>query len=329
MKTKDIKTILKSEADKVEIKDFSSNILARANLVPLDKEEIDVKPRKRISIISKILVPTLSLGLVCVFCVLLFIRFNNNQTTPPIYTTVTKAKELIGYEVIQGTNLIDNSNSLLKRKLSNSEFEQECKTIHKHLVNAEMLMNKEDIDITIEVSDDKNYQYKMLFDYKDVTGDVVKYVYYYNEEALNDDDDDKDIDEVNSKISGIVFIDSKKWIVEGEKEVEKDEYEIELTFRDPENPNSYFSISQETEVNENEYEYKFYNNGNVKVVKQEIEKNEMSLEIKENNQTKKYEFEYKKNGFICKLEDDEEIEIAIQNDNYTYKYKDYTISLKK
>lgn len=55
----------------------------------------------------------------------------------------------------------------------------------------------------------------------------------------------------------------------------------------------------------------------------------MSLEIKENNQTKKYEFEYKKNGFICKLEDDEEIEIAIQNDNYTYKYKDYTISLKK
>ena len=329
MKTKDIKTILKSEADKVEIKDFSSNILARANLVPLDKEEIVVKPRKRISIISKILVPTLSLGLVCVFCVLLFIRFNNNQTTPPIYTTVTKAKELIGYEVIQGTNLIDNSNSLLKRKLSNSEFEQECKTIHKHLVNAEMLMNKEDIDITIEVSDDKNYQYKMLFDYKDVTGDVVKYVYYYNEEALNDDDDDKDIDEVNSKISGIVFIDSKKWIVEGEKEVEKDEYEIELTFRDPENPNSYFSISQETEVNENEYEYKFYNNGNVTVVKQEIEKNEMSLEIKENNQTKKYEFEYKKNGFICKLEDDEEIEIAIQNDNYTYKYKDYTISLKK
>ena len=329
MKTKDIKTILKSEADKVEIKDFSSNILARANLVPLDKEEIVVKPRKRISIICKILVPTLSLGLVCVFCVLLFIRFNNNQTTPPIYTTVTKAKELIGYEVIQGTNLIDNSNSLLKRKLSNSEFEQECKTIHKHLVNAEMLMNKEDIDITIEVSDDKNYQYKMLFDYKDVTGDVVKYVYYYNEEALNDDDDDKDIDEVNSKISGIVFIDSKKWIVEGEKEVEKDEYEIELTFRDPENPNSYFSISQETEVNENEYEYKFYNNGNVTVVKQEIEKNEMSLEIKENNQTKKYEFEYKKNGFICKLEDDEEIEIAIQNDNYTYKYKDYTISLKK
>ena len=155
MKTKDIKTILKSEADKVEIKDFSSNILARANLVPLDKEEIDVKPRKRISIISKILVPTLSLGLVCVFCVLLFIRFNNNQTTPPIYTTVTKAKELIGYEVIQGTNLIDNSNSLLKRKLSNSEFEQECKTIHKHLVNAEMLMNMQREYLTVDIINKK------------------------------------------------------------------------------------------------------------------------------------------------------------------------------
>lgn len=328
MKTKDIKSILKSEADKVEIKDFSSDILARANLIPLDNE-VKVKPKRRISILSKILVPTISLAVVCIFCVLLIFRFNGNGKTP-IYTTVTKAKELIGYEVLQGTSFIDNSNSsLFKKKLSEDEFRKEINNIHKHLINAEMLLNKDDIEIKIEVSDDKNYQYKMLFNYKDVNSNNVDYVYYYNEEPLNDEDDDEDIDEVNSKISGIVYIDSKKWLIEGEKEVEKDEFEIELTFKDPENPNSYFTISQETEVNENEYEYKFYNNGNVKVVKQEIENNEMTLEIKDNNQTKKYEFEYKKNEFICKLEDDEEIQILIEKDCYKYIYKDYEISLNK
>ena len=344
MNKKDVVKIIKAKADKIEYPDLTDQILSKIdfdNALPLEeKEEVILKTPKR----KTRLVPLFTLiSTVLVVVLLLFIpKFigkGENIDSHDSLFEVTKLKTMIGYELYSGASLIDvnSNNAIVNRakldKLTNKELADK---IQNALVASEMLMNKENFDIKLVESDNKNYKVLMKCSYTDTTGDLVSYDFYYNETTDKDFDD---IDQVNSKIDGMIIIDGNNYQVKGTKEVENNEFELELKFYL--NNKDYFVVEQESETDENEYKYTLFKNDRiVKEIEHSIEvegtKKEATYKVydKVSNINDTISLVYKNNIINAELESNDlsdtiEVEIEVFADHYLYKFSDDEIIVPK
>ena len=163
-----------------------------------------------------------------------------------------------------------------------------------HLV--ESILSDGAYSVNAEQSDREGYSVKETILYRDMLGNTLEYVLYYNEigpgaktagyavskdfDDRDDDDrdDDRDVDrydddrdeaEKEYRIEGIMLIDGAEYAVRGEKESETDgdetENETNFTVVLDEAANSYLRVqySSETETGEaeQEYTYSVYENG--------------------------------------------------------------------
>ena len=147
-----------------------------------------------------------------------------------------------------------------------------------------------------------DYQKMYTITTSDLDGNTSNYKFYFNESILVDeDDDDNDIDnEQEFHLSGIVINNDVTYKMEGKKEIEEGEFEVEFKIMIDEL--NYVVVEQEIEDNEEEYKYTSYTNGK-KTLEYELEfevnKNKVEVEFKEKSGTlkKKTKFEsVEKNG---------------------------------
>lgn len=328
MKNKELKKILKIEADKIEISDYSDDILSKVNPVMEEKED---KKRKYIYVLSPIFA--------FVMCILLILSINLFSDKKEDSVVVSRAKELFGYELIALGNSIeiDNNGSikLLSSLVNNNHNNEIANTINEHLTTGEMLFNKNAVNVKYgnNVNALYNYSFMLEASYLDNSGYLVEYILYYDE--IKKIDSDEDIDEVSSFLNGVMVINSIEYEVKGEKEVENDEFEIMLIIYTDED--NYIKITQETEINENEYKYEYYEDGNlVKEISLEIEYKDnikvMSIEIEELGMEKEFEFIYLDSKIKCEYEDDSneyEVIIDVFKDYYLYHFQEGNIRINR
>ena len=114
----------------------------------------------------------------------------------------------------------------------------------------------DEAECSIEVLEDDIYQYKLTAKYK-VLNDWIETIIYYNEEAIDEKyKDEIDLDEVETKISGIIVQEGKRNEFFGTKEIEEDEVEVELTLKM--NDEEYLKVSHEKESDEEDLKFEFY-----------------------------------------------------------------------
>ena len=129
----------------------------------------------------------------------------------------------------------------------------------------------------------------MLVSYEDAQSYRINYTVYYNETEKN---------ETETELIGLFILNDRAYPMRGEKSVENDECEMELTIYMEEN--TYISVSNETSINENEYEYTYVEDG--VVVK------DVSMSVSSENGESKTEIELTENGKT--VEDVEEYSIG-------------------
>ena len=340
MKNKEVKECLKTAYEDLSNPNFNSDLISKLEIARLSQKKDEVRNQKAH---SKWLIPSLSGAFACLAIVLITVFTLPGQTsinsTPssilnPNQLPLTKAKSVIGNEIILASILTDNekTSTLKMARLAQDDYESNVYLIHDYLVTGEMLLNKQDVTMEIYYNDNQDYSYcyKMVINYIDAFNNSLDYIFYYNETPLEYDSDD-DHDEISITFDGIIIIDNFEYHIEGTRENEEnEEFSIETTISL--NNQKIVTIEQETEVNENEYTYILYqNNHPYKEVSQEIEtennKKAMQIEIKENNEERTFNFEYLTNHQItCEYEyEDEESGEEVEIELHITEYNSYYI----
>ena len=195
------------------------------------------------------------------------------------------------------------------------------------------------VDVTVDVSEREEYEYAMNIQFVDMSGEFETYVLHYNETIVDEDEEDGEFESI---IEGVLVINGTEYEVYGEREVEPEEEEFELTARlDDEN---YVVIKYEVEEEHDEYEFElqieiFIDNQLAKRVEIEFEREddetEMELKFIEGNRESEYEFEIEEDGNETTIDiefkitedgnlvEEGEIEILIVYDEET---GDYTVT---
>ena len=341
MKKEEIITKLKSSYEQIETQHFNNDLISRCEDARLNQEVIEAK--KKFAFPFKLIFPIASTcliaGIIALGVTLPRIRGEiSSSIDNPSTVTLTKAKSVISNEIMLASILTDNNDlGLRSLRLARNEknqslgYEETISLIHEYLLTGELLLNKENFVTNIYYNEDENhpYQYLMEVSYTDDL-DNLSYKFYYSEYKRYEYDDEDDLDEISIIFEGELIIDNETYQVNGYRENEEDEYQIET--------NIYYlnerilSIEQETEINENEYTYTYYrNNHEYRKVSQEVEidnnKKEMSISVEENNKELEFQFEYlMENKIYCEFELEEgdvesEIELMIEEraDYYIYK----------
>lgn len=340
MKTKDLKKLLQKEANQIPIGNYQQQILSRVQVEDIAEEKMPVKKKKLGLWLSSLIATTACICFV-LFAVLVPTKSNHPTPLPP---QVSRAKQLLSYEMVALGNVVDSSYEStlqIKRKQEpTNEQKQIVAEIHEYLITGEMMLNKEDITIQNQINEDKNYQdyaYKLVVSYQS----SMDYTLYYNEQTLFEEDEDEDIDEVASKLEGVMIKNEIPFLIEGKKEVENDEFECELIIYEDATKQNYIKINQETETNENEYAYEFFKDGRcIRELSLEVEiennRKEMSIDIQEGNLEKEFTFEYNLtlDEIRCTYENDtddieiKDIIIYIHDNYYLYVFSKYDVEIK-
>lgn len=331
MKNKEIKQILKEQAYQFSIPDRQKEILSN---VKYDPAVTTKRSKRKVGLLfSTLAVVAASL----VFIVSFLLTQPGSKTLPTL--TVSRAKEMMSYEALALGNIVDEQSTFraLRRSKGEAIDEQEiAQEIHDYLLTGEMMLTKENIEISYNYNENKDYPYtyQLQVTYIDQTTFQSNYTLYFNEERKIKSK--KDLDEVATKFEGIMLKDDQEYQIKGEKEVEEDEFEMSMILYKA-NKKDYIKISQETEINENEFEYEFYENDEkVKELSLEVENKddckEMSIKIKELESEKKFEFVYLKDKINCRYErdnDEGEIEIYVFADYYLYRFENTDIKIER
>lgn len=225
----------------------------------------------------------------------------NNQT--PNNANKASFKDMYSLSALSGINMLNMGNApSLKKKAANLTDVEKAEILKKlevvdNLISGNMITSKE------ENSDLADYQKMYTISTSNLDGNTSSYKFYFNESIIvdEDDDNDKDIDdEQEFHLSGIVINNDVTYKMEGKKEIEDDEFEVEFKIMIDEL--NYVKVEQEIEDNEEEYKYTSYTNGK-KTLEYELEfevnKNKVEVEFKEKSGTskKKTKFEsVEKNG---------------------------------
>lgn len=170
-----------------------------------------------------------------------------------------------------------------------SQIKDYLPTVEAALYNQSLMTNSK-----VLPSDREGYQTKVLISYTDIAMTNQSITMYYNETLMQDydDDDDWDDQEEEYRIDGLIIVNDNEYKMFGEKELDRDEYEISFTYQVDED--SYVKVEQEIENDESEFNYTVINNRRkVYEYSLEIENNEVELEVKDRNLgVEKMEFKF-------------------------------------
>lgn len=338
MNKRKIESRIKMEANQIEIPDLKQEILARIpNRAPVVKQS-----KKRFSFSIRFSYVTVVLVLL-LLGVLFVSNLNKDGIEEPTTETpslpvepnmkrVSETEKAYAKQAATVVGFIGDENgivgvvqsmSYISSYSKDNEYEELAKEINQYFAAVSKLLSEEDAVYTIEVLEDSNYMYKLTIE-NSILNDVYETVIYYSEEAIAENNKHKeDLDEISTKLSGIIVSGDGEFSFTGTKEVSEDECEIELIIKF--SNNNYVKVSQEIEKGEREYEYKFYS-GNpkeghkaYKTVEIEIEdrkndkdgKKDVEVEIEENGKSFEISFKYGKDN-------SDYVDVNYHNDNKHY-----------
>ncbi len=270
-----------------------------------------------------------------------------DDNTPP--TTVLKEKDnAIGFSAMSSVLALDSlsiTNGSTNPLAMNNPLLMDAQTQYNLLEDIDILedyypiintfLNQQDgFDVEVELSDNPDYEYKMLIHFADITGTDKVYEFHYNETI-----DGEDEDEQESTIDGIMLIGTQTYTVTGERAISDEEESLEMRASlDEEN---YVIIEYETETETEsqaiEYYYEVYQNDTLlRSMEIEFEDNneetEMAMVFIENNIIREFAFEIEMDDDIRIIEiefvitendeviDEGEIEGIIRYDETLEKY---------
>lgn len=228
-------------------------------------------------------------------------------------------KDMYSLSALSGINMLNMGNTSALKKKATNLTDVEKSEILKKLEIVDNLISGNMITSSEENSDLVDYQKMYSISTSDLDGNTSSYKFYYNESVIVDEDDgDDEVDnEQEFHLSGIVINNDITYKMEGKKEIEDSEFEVEFKIMIDEL--NYVKVEQEIEDNEEEYKYTSYTNGK-KTLEYELEfevnKNKVEVEFKEKNGTskKKTKFEsVEKNG-------KKEVKISIEENKIKTNY---------
>lgn len=249
------------------------------------------------------------------------------------FGSLNTAKEIYGFSAASAGTLISAMNEggsaakLMSVKAYTEVSDDETiAMLDNYMRLVESLLSEGSFQISQSESDRKEYAVKETVSYKDMLGNKVEYVLYYNETELpadrDDDDDDDEDDERNYSIAGVMVVDGTDYAIVGEKETEQEEGETESEskFTVALSEGKELVVKQELEregrETENKFVYSLYENGVL------VEKSSFEYENEENET--EIEFTMFKDGKTQIFYFEEEkgaIEIKIGDKNGAAKYR--------
>lgn len=329
---KQLSKMINDECNQIKIPDLAKTIKNRQDF---PKEAVTNAPIKKHAF--KLSFSFVALACILILCCFMIPSFFKTVNPGPIETD--KPSSTKTQLMVQATSLFNLAFSLedtsmdIKYFVSNSNinYDENSKEILEYLEMVEQFFNDDNSVYTITKLENEKYQYKGTISVN-INGLLDKYTMYFNETPLDSKEDDDDIDEISSKLEGIIKNNLYEFKIEGIKEVEQDECEVELKLY-LDDDNNFIIMNQEIENRENEYSYEVYENGQC-IKKIEIEVNDekgvgkKTIELTEEDMKAKIEKEFSfefNNGIIeCSFEDNEvEIDclITMTEDYYIFNYK--------
>ena len=230
MNKKQIESRIKIEASKIEVPDLKQQILAQVpNRKVVEKEE-----KKGFNFGIRF---SYALTL-CLVVILAVVIFSNNNT--PGISPVTKAvgnvekayaKQVVtlaGFAADMDTpQLVSYVGTLNETEETN--YDDIATKINEYFKVVSLLLDEASTKYEIEVLENSEYTYKLTAKYTVLT-DEYKTVIYYNEKPVDEKYKDKDdLDEIETTIEGVVEQGTFKRNFFGNKEIEEDEIEVEIT----------------------------------------------------------------------------------------------------
>ncbi len=327
MKNKDIKNFLKKESLKVEIPDYSTEILNKIEYVKIDPAKVEKKLRYKELIFNKAFLVLSVVIIVVIFVINKMVTLDKSDDINNISKNSVSdiyAKQLTSLASVSSGYSSNNIPLNFQQKIKNNNLEKDSivNEINPYMLTVDAIFNESKMKYDLSKNNDElyNYENKLVVSY---LNEVVFTLYYT--ETPYEYDDGNDLDEINTTLSGILIEKSNQYRIEGYKEVENDksEFEMELHYSN----SSYIKVSQEIEIDENDYEYEFYQNGNkIKEVAIECEYDDGKVDLEIDNE--EYEFVYRNNQYMLNLED-EIITISISDTIITYNFINSTTIIKK
>lgn len=277
---------LKTELNEQEIEDLSPLIIAKY------RENIKQKT-KRFSFKNIAIICT---TIIIVIILIIPSLSKNHQTKPYTPVLPTTVSDTYAFEFGFAANIMINNQPTIKT-LSTQILTDVTNTLHKEYLAIRQLLDEDKTTYFLTISENSNYQEKMIITIKYNNFDLECSIYY--NKILKE----KEEDEETYDLEGIIIINNQEYKISGITEKEEDE--IETTIKINLNENNYFIIKQEIEEDEQEFIYSNYEN-NTLIQKSSLsiekEKNETEIIIKNKGQINgKTIIKYEKNNLIANV----------------------------
>lgn len=197
------------------------------------------------------------------------------ETNDDIFDTLDTAKEIYGFSAASAGMLIsamNNGSAAVAAAETDTNgtpaVDAVTAELDRYMALVESLLSDGGFTVTEEASDRAEYEVKSVITYRDMQGNTLGYVMYYNQRLIPDYDDDDDDEpfevEEEYAIEGIMIIDGVEYPVRGERsnESEPGESESETEFFVTLSDTRYMLVEQSVEEEqgetEREYEYSVY-----------------------------------------------------------------------
>ena len=257
MNKKQIESRIIMESKKNDVPDLKQQILAQ---VP-NRKVVEKEQKKGFNLgIRFSYVLTL-----CFVVLLAVVIFNNNNVSPnnPVTKTVGSVEKAYAKQIvtlagfaadIDTTQMVSYVSMLSESEDTN--YDDVASKINEYFKVVSLLLDEENTKYEIEVLENSEYTYKLTTKYT-VLSNEYETIIYYNEKPLEDKYKDKDdLDENEPTIEGVVEQGEIRKNFFGNKKIEEDEIEVEITLEIDEE--RFLKVSHEKETDEKEMKYEFY-----------------------------------------------------------------------
>lgn len=240
---------------------------------------------------------------------------NKAKVTPPAGKPT--ATQLYGFTAASAGAILQsfnagNSNAAAAAEGQTEPAEQpadpaqdQINAVKDYMSMVENFLGDNPLSVTEAASDNAEYTNMLVVKNSDLSGNKYEYILYYNESDVTVEEEEDGV-EIESRIEGIMILNGVNYTVDGQKEIEGDEFEIAFTAKIDEN--NYVKIKQEIEADEQKFVYEVFENGK-KVSKFEIEiedetdetEVEMKVETADGTEIFKFKKEVENNKTVIKI----------------------------
>ncbi len=187
MKNKDLLKLIKTKSEEINIKDFSTEIVEKARLLP-QSEQIE-EPKRRFQ-----LKPSLIYSFTLLTAVVAFFVFYNPAT--PIVPQIDDVNQVVALSSVTAVSLIEYSDQLIEQSDSVSlslgyvmldtpavpKISDEIDDVSMYLGTMEKLLNSADnFDYQLDTSNPNGYTNHLSFVTKDILNQETDYVFNFNQ----------------------------------------------------------------------------------------------------------------------------------------------------